>query len=286
MGLSRDRGEFALSVEAICSDRVMRRSALIPDPVIPSVSAKRPPRLRRRRRRTSPRARSSVLTRLITVAGCPIESARSARFGSSSVTRSRTRRSMGVRRSRCSDSSRRSRSTDLSGCTRPSSAAWNLRWGSSTGVETPSTRGAGDAARCSVALLSRSAVTTRSPSFDRRTRVVRFCTGNGGARSVLMPPVSERAGSRGMGTGLHRGARRRAADRRGSRCASIVSWSARRPGQRSRVAQVCRRLARRPWERLVPSSPTAAWPSIRVWRRKYMPGPMARGAGVVDDGSR
>jgi hypothetical protein len=112
-GQSGATREVAGAPGSIPSARATRHSAPIPDAVVASVTSRRWCPLRRRRRRSRPRATRRALARLSTVGGWPIESASSLTVASRSVIRSRTRRSRGLRCSRWTSSRKRSRDTDL-----------------------------------------------------------------------------------------------------------------------------------------------------------------------------
>jgi hypothetical protein len=192
-------GEALGSIPSACA---ARQSAPIPDAVVASVTSRRWCLLRRRRRRSRPRATRRALARLSTVGGWPIESASSRGVASRWVTRSRTRRSRGLRCSRWTSSRKPSRDTDLCWPAGASPDAESALVGASSWAELPPAPAA-DPSRHPGAALSRSAAERRSSSW-RRTVVMSLDGASGRSGCVDTLPVSEHGALKGMGTGLHR----------------------------------------------------------------------------------
>jgi hypothetical protein len=201
-GQSGATGGVAGALGSIPSACDTRHSAPIPDAVLASVISRRWSLLRRRRRRSRPRAARRALARLSTVGGWPIESARPRTVASRSVTRRRTRRSRGLRCSRWTSSRKRSSETDLCWSAGASSDAESALVGASSWTEEPPASAA-DPSRHPGAAVSRSAAERRSSSW-RRTVVVSLDGASGRGAYVDTLPVSEHGDLNGMGTGLHR----------------------------------------------------------------------------------
>jgi hypothetical protein len=153
---------------------VTRQSACIPEAVVASVRSRRWFPVRRRRRRRRPRATRRPLARLITVGGSPIEEASSRTVASRLVTRSRTRKSTGLRSSRWTSSRKRSRDRDLCWRASASSDAESVSAAASSWLGTATAPAADGPTRRPNAAVSRCGVRGRSSSSGRRTVVVRF----------------------------------------------------------------------------------------------------------------